>query len=104
MWMPSLSLPTARTNSPPFSKAMQAGIKVVSLDSDVNVEDRYVHIQQASPEMIGRVLIQVADMIGGSGEMPILTTTADASNQSLWVSWMRREMAENPDAYKICRL
>ncbi len=87
--------------SPVLKKAMQAGIKVVSLDSDVNVEDRYVHIQQASPEMIGRVLIQAArDMIGGSGEAAILTTTADASNQSLWVSWMQREMAENPDAYK----
>ena len=86
--------------SPVLADALEAGIKVVSLDSDVNPEDRMVHIQQASPEVIGRVLMQAArEMTGGKGNFAILTTTPSASNQSLWVSWMLREIGENPSEY-----
>ncbi len=46
--------------SPVLQYALAAGIKVISLDSDVRPEDRLVHIQQASPEVIGRVLMQAA--------------------------------------------
>ncbi|NLF27903.1 MAG: substrate-binding domain-containing protein [Clostridiales bacterium] len=82
-------------------RAIDAGIMVVSLDSDVNPEDRMLHIQQASPEVIGRVLVQAArEMIGGSGAVAILTTTENASNQAQWVSWMLRELGENPGAYR----
>ena len=86
--------------SPALQAAKNAGIQVVSLDSDVKSEDRMVHIQQASPEVIGRVLMQAAhEMLGGKGAFAILTTTKHASNQALWVSWMHREMEENPDTY-----
>ena len=86
--------------SPVLQSALAAGVKVVSLDSDVNPQDRLVHIQQASPEVIGRVLMQAArEMIGAEGAFAILTTTDSASNQALWVEWMLREIEENPDQY-----
>ncbi|MCL1795734.1 MAG: substrate-binding domain-containing protein, partial [Clostridia bacterium] len=46
--------------SPMLQKARYAGLPVVSLDSMVKVDERVVHIQQTSPEVIGRVLIQAA--------------------------------------------
>ena len=81
--------------SPALQTALAAGVKVISLDSDVRPDDRLVHIQQASPEVIGRVLMQAArEIIGAEGAFAILTTTSSASNQAQWVSWMLREIEE----------
>lgn len=84
-----------------LKEAMQAGICVVSLDSSVNPNSRIVHIQQADPEMVGRVLIQAANkMVGGSGKGVIISSTLYASNQNVWLEWMKKEYTENPEVYK----
>lgn len=84
-----------------LQEAVAAGIPVVSLDSVVDPSDRMVHIQQASPEMIGRVLIQAgALMIEKAGEIAILTTTPTMPNQASWVKWMRYELSNNPEKYE----
>ncbi len=88
---------------PALEKAMKAGIKVLSLDSAVNAKSRLVHINQADPERIGRTLIQgVVEMIGGSGEIAILSATSQATNQNLWIEWMKKEL-EDPK-YKDVKL
>lgn len=80
--------------------AISKGIQVVSLDSAVNRQDRMLHVQQASPELIGRALMQASHLIaGGSGAYAILSTTKNAPNQASWVAWMQREVNENPDEY-----
>lgn len=85
----------------PLKRAMDAGICVVSLDSSVNPQSRIVHIQQADPEKVGRVLIQAANkMVGGKGKAAIITSTPFASNQNLWLSWMKKEYSENPLEYR----
>ncbi|MDP4118947.1 MAG: substrate-binding domain-containing protein [Bacillota bacterium] len=86
---------------PALKNAMSKGIKVLSLDSSVNKNSRIVHIQQADPEKIGRGLIQAAyQMINGNGGIAILSATAQATNQNLWISWMKKELSENADKYK----
>lgn len=81
--------------------AMDQGIPVVSLDSMVKPDERKVHIQQTSPEMIGRVLIQAcAQMMEGEGEFAILSTTDAMPNQVSWVRWMRQELADHPSQYE----
>ncbi len=85
---------------PALTEAMDAGIKVISLDSAVNPASRQVHIEQADPEKIGRGLIQAAyDMVGGEGGIAILSATAQATNQNLWISWMQKELEENAEKY-----
>jgi rhamnose transport system substrate-binding protein len=85
---------------PALTEAMDAGIKVISLDSAVNKDSRQVHIQQADPEKIGRGLIQAAyDMVDGEGGIAILSATAQATNQNLWIEWMQKELEENADKY-----
>ena len=89
---------------PALKKAMDAGIKVLSLDSAVNKDSRIVHIQQADPEQIGRVLVQSAsEMIGGSGEIAILSATSQATNQNTWIEWMKKEL-EDTGKYKDVKL
>ncbi|ASS65448.1 MULTISPECIES: rhamnose ABC transporter substrate-binding protein [unclassified Paenibacillus] len=88
---------------PALEKAMNAGIKVVSLDSAVNAESRQLHVNQADPERIGRTLVQgIVDMIGGSGEIAILSATSQATNQNAWIEWMKKEL-EDPK-YKDVKL
>ena len=80
---------------PALTAAMEEGIKVVSLDSAVNADSRMVHINQADPEAIGRTLIQAAaDMTGNAGQIAILSATSQASNQNLWIEWMKTELEE----------
>lgn len=85
---------------PALEQAMSAGIKVVSFDSAVNKDSRQLHINQADPEKIGRILIQAAhEMVGGEGGIAILSATAQATNQNLWIEWMKKELEENADKY-----
>ncbi len=86
---------------PALKNAMDKGIKVLSLDSAVNKDSRQVHIQQADPEKIGRGLIQAAyEMVNGNGGIAILSATAQATNQNLWIDWMKKELEQNADKYK----
>lgn len=88
---------------PALKKAMDAGIKVLSLDSAVNAQSRMVHVNQADPERIGRVQIQaVSEMIGGKGEIAVLSATSQATNQNTWIEWMKKEL-EDPK-YKDIKL
>ncbi|MDR1600564.1 MAG: substrate-binding domain-containing protein [Oscillospiraceae bacterium] len=83
-----------------LSKAIDAGAPIVSLDSMVDPQRRIVHIQQASPEVIGRALIQAgASMIGGEGQFAILSTTPAMPNQASWVRWMEYELGAYPEKY-----
>ena len=86
--------------TPALKNAMDKGVKVISVDSSVNPGSRMTHIQQADPEKIGRGLIQAAyEMVDGNGGIAVLSATAQATNQNLWISWMKKEIEENPEKY-----
>lgn len=80
---------------PVLKNARKAGISVLSADSAVNPASRQLHVNQADSEMIGRTLIQAAyDMVGGAGQIAILSATSQASNQNLWIEWMKKELED----------
>ena len=80
---------------PVLKKAMNQGIKVLSVDSAVNANSRIVHINQADPERIGRSQIEaVSEMIGGEGQIAVLSATSQATNQNLWIEWMKKQLEE----------
>ncbi|TKC19151.1 rhamnose ABC transporter substrate-binding protein [Robertmurraya kyonggiensis] len=86
---------------PVLKKAMDQGIKVLSVDSAVNANSRLLHVNQANPERIGRVQVEaVSEMIGGVGQIAILSATSQATNQNLWIEWMKKEL-EKPEYSKI---
>lgn len=81
---------------PVLKKAMDKGIKVASVDSGVNPNSRMLHVNQANPERIGRIQIEaVSEMIGGEGEIAVLSATSQASNQNLWIEWMKKELEDS---------
>ena len=80
---------------PALKKAMDQGIKVLSLDSAVNAQSRMVHVNQADPERIGRIQVQaIAEMIGYQGQIAILSATSQATNQNTWIEWMKEELKD----------
>jgi rhamnose transport system substrate-binding protein len=80
---------------PVLTRAMKAQVTVLSLDSGVNPRSRQTHVNQADSEKIGRTLIQGAyDMVGGKGEIAVLSATSQATNQNLWIDYMKRELED----------
>lgn len=86
--------------TPSLQTAIKQGIKVISLDSAVNKDARMTHIQQADPEKIGRSLIHAAyEITNGNGGIAILSSAHTATNQNLWIEWMKKELDENKSKY-----
>jgi len=81
---------------------MKKKVTVVTYDSDVAQAGRSVFINQASSEGIGQALAKSAsDLAGGSGDIAILSTTPDATNQNVWIDFMKKELAAKYPNVKI---
>lgn len=82
-----------------LNEARDAGVKVVTFDSDTNPECRDLFINQADSEGIAKAQIdQVAEQIGGSGEIAVLSASANATNQNAWIELMKDYVASDyPD-------
>lgn len=82
-----------------LNDAKTAGVKVVTFDSDTNPECRDVFVNQATAEGIAKVQVEmIAEQIGGSGEIAILSASANATNQNAWIEMMKTELAaSHPD-------
>jgi rhamnose transport system substrate-binding protein len=89
--------PTALCDS--LNAARDAGTKVVTFDSDTDPECRDLFINQATAEGIAKVEVDmIAEQIGDSGEIAILSAAANATNQNAWIDIMKDDLAENhPD-------
>jgi rhamnose transport system substrate-binding protein len=82
-----------------LQQAMDAGIKVMTLDSDVEASSRMVFCNQAGVKEVGQALIDaVYDITGGEGEYAILSATSQATNQNSWIDAMK-SIAESDDKY-----
>lgn len=82
-----------------LNEARDAGVKVVTFDSDTDVEFRDVFVNQADPEGIAKVQVaMIAEQIGDAGEIAILSASANATNQNAWIELMKTDLAANhPD-------
>lgn len=87
---------------PALKDAMAKGVTVVTYDSDVAQDGRSVFVNQASSEGIGQALAKSAsDLAGGAGDIAILSTTPDATNQNVWIDFMKKELAANYPNIKV---
>ncbi len=88
---------------PVAKKAMAAGIKVISFDSGINEGGRIVDLLPSNAELIGRQQVQLAaELIDYAGEVAVLSASAQATNQNLWIDWMKKEIKE--DKYSKMKL
>lgn len=83
---------------PALQEARDGGAKIVAFDSDTNPDYRDVFISQVVSKDVALIQVkQVAEQIGGSGEIAILSATANATNQNEWIKYIEEELASNPE-------
>ena len=82
-----------------LNEARDAEVKVVTFDSDTETDCRDVFVSQADAQGIASKQVElIADQIGGSGEIAVLSAAANATNQNEWISLMEEDLAANyPD-------
>ncbi|MEZ3160394.1 rhamnose ABC transporter substrate-binding protein [Microbacterium sp. BWT-B31] len=82
-----------------LNEARDAGVKVVTFDSDTNPECRDLFINQATAEGIAKIQVDlIAEQIGDAGEIAILSASANATNQNAWIATMEELLAaEHPN-------
>ncbi|MFV0528751.1 MAG: substrate-binding domain-containing protein [Lachnospiraceae bacterium] len=88
---------------PALQAAASAGIKVTSLDSNINPDSRITFVNQAGVQEVAETLMDaVLDISGGSGDWAILSATSQAANQNAWIEAMKEVMTD--DKYKDLNL
>ena len=82
-----------------LNEARDAGTSVVTFDSDTDPECRDLFVNQATAEGIAKVQVDlISEQIGDSGEIAILSASANATNQNAWIEMMEAELeANHPD-------
>ncbi len=83
----------------PAAKAAQAaGTTVVTWDSPIpSGEGESVFVAQVDFGSIGEVMADMAlSILGGSGQMAILSATPDAANQNAWIASLKDVLANDP--------
>jgi rhamnose transport system permease protein len=75
-------------------KARARGIKVVTWDADAEKDARDFFVNQATPQGIGYTLTdEAARIMGGQGELAIITASLSAANQNEWIKYIRERLA-----------
>jgi rhamnose transport system substrate-binding protein len=84
---------------PSLNRAYQAGIKIVSFDSDISCGSSPPHlfINQADTKTIGTSEVDLlAKQINSEGQIAILSAAASATNQNAWIKYMKDELKKYP--------
>ncbi|MGH3258103.1 MAG: rhamnose ABC transporter substrate-binding protein [Streptosporangiaceae bacterium] len=82
---------------PTLESAMKKGIAVVTYDSDAPT-CRSLFINQASSQAIGAIEVDlIAKQLHDTGEIAIVSASADDTNQNAWIGYMKQELAKYPN-------
>jgi rhamnose transport system substrate-binding protein len=85
-----------------LQKARDAGIKVLSYDSDVASDARSLFINQAETAELGTAMLDsMNELLGGEGEFAILSSTQTAVNQNAWIDDMKSRLSSDPQFSKL---
>ena len=75
-------------------KARARGIKIVTWDADAEKDARDYFVNQATPQGIGYTLTdEAARIMGGKGELAIITASLSAANQNEWIKYIKERLA-----------
>src|SRR5579863_10133342 len=81
---------------PTLESAMKKGIAVVTYDSDAPT-CRSLFINQATAQALGDSEVDLlASQIGDSGQIAVVSASADATNQNTWITYMKQEIKKYP--------
>ncbi len=86
-------------------KARERGIKVLTWDADAEPDARDFFVNQATPEGIGRTLMDnAARVLGGKGEFAIITASLTAGNMIEWQKCIEQRRKEKYPQIRMAAL
>ncbi|MGI5132875.1 substrate-binding domain-containing protein [Pseudonocardia sp. CA-107938] len=81
-----------------LQRAREAGIDVISFDSDVSADARSLFINQADSAELGqKMLDSMATLIDKKGQFAVLSSTQTAVNQNAWIADMQKRLKSDPE-------
>jgi rhamnose transport system substrate-binding protein len=81
---------------PTLNSAMKRGIVVVTYDSDAPT-CRNLFINQATAQGIGDIEVDLlAQQLHDTGQIAIVSASADDTNQNAWIAYMKQELKKYP--------
>ncbi|WP_197076557.1 autoinducer 2 ABC transporter substrate-binding protein [Domibacillus indicus] len=81
--------------APVLKRAKEAGIIVITWDSDTEAEARDLFIDMVNPEVLGRhVMDTLAWNTEEEGTFAIMTGSFSASNHNAWLKWIQAQWKE----------
>jgi len=85
-----------------IKEARDAGTKVVTFDSDTSPDCRDLFVNQATADGIAKAQVDlISEQIGDSGEVAILSASANATNQNAWIDLMKKDLAADHPNIKL---
>lgn len=88
-----------------LQKALDAGIKVVTWDSDVDPEYRSFYVNQGTPEILGAMLVDMAaeqmDDPNGVNEVAWFYSSPTVPDQNSWVDYAEKYIKEKYPKWEI---
>jgi len=80
-----------------LDQARAGGTVVVTFDSDVDAACRDLFVSQVDSDEVGLALLEMtAEQMDATGEIAILSATANATNQNAWIDVIKAELESNP--------
>ncbi|MCU1513069.1 MAG: ABC-type sugar transport system, periplasmic component [Microbacteriaceae bacterium] len=85
-----------------LTQAKTAGVKIVTFDSDTDAKYRDIFINQATAEGIAKIQVDlITKQIGDTGDVAILSASANATNQNAWIDLMKADLTKNHPNVKL---
>src|SRR5882672_1232546 len=76
-------------------RAAQRGIKVISFDSGIAPAGRILRLNPSNNALIGTKLAEMAaEATPAGGEIAVLSATAQATNQNIWIAELKKVLAK----------
>ena len=92
----AVSVESRTALSPVLKEARARGIKILTWDSDGDVDARDFAVVHATPEAIGHALsFEVGRVLRGHGSFAAITSTLSAPNQKVWLAEFKTRIAKD---------
>lgn len=98
--VPAIAVAPSDPNAvvPAMKRAARLGSVVITFDADSAPEARPFFVNQATTESVGKFGGEkLAELLGGKGQVAIVSAQPTAANQNAWIAAFRDEIAKHPD-------